>query len=175
MEQIAEGSPHPTARTIGVVFLLYFLTAFLAALLTKGLVVPGDAAATAGSILAHEALYRSGFAVGLIANVIYIAVTALFYRLCGPVNWSLSLVAAFCGLVGCRFRSSAASCNSPRFSSLETANCHTSSRWSCMPRVSISLLSCLRSLCSCSALSFSGRRSSLESLACCGCVPVWVG
>ena len=101
MERIGEASPHPTARTIGVVYLLYFLTAFSAAFLTKGLVVPGDAAATANSVLAHEALYRSGFAVGLIANVIYIAVTALFYRLFGPVNWSLSLVAAFFSLVGC--------------------------------------------------------------------------
>jgi uncharacterized protein DUF4386 len=91
----------PKARTIGVVFLLYFLTAFFASFLTKGLVVPGDAAATANNILAHEALYRSGFAVGLIANVLYIAVTALFYRLFGPVNWSLSAMAAFCSLVGC--------------------------------------------------------------------------
>lgn len=101
MERIGEGSPHPKARTIGVVFLLYFLTASLAGFLTKGLVVPGDAAATANSILAHEALYRSGFAVGFIANVIYIVVTALFYRLLRRVNWRLSLVAAFCSLVGC--------------------------------------------------------------------------
>jgi hypothetical protein len=50
-----------------------FVTAFLGGVLAKGLVVPGDAAATANSILAHEALYRSGFAVSLIANVIYIA------------------------------------------------------------------------------------------------------
>ena len=101
VERIGEGPSHPNARTIGVVFLLYFVTASLAAFLTKGLVVPGDAAATAKNILAHEALYRSGFALGLIANVIYIAVTALFYRLFGPVSWSLSAVAAFCSLVGC--------------------------------------------------------------------------
>lgn len=101
MERIVEGSPRPNSRTIGVVYLLYFLTAFFAPFLTKGLVVPGDAAATANSILAHEALYRSGFAVGLIANAIYIAVTALFYRLFEPVNRSMSLLAAFFSLVGC--------------------------------------------------------------------------
>ena len=28
MERIVEGSPHPNARTIGVVYLLYFLAAF---------------------------------------------------------------------------------------------------------------------------------------------------
>jgi hypothetical protein len=101
MEQIAEASPRPNSRTIGVVYVLYFLTAFFGAFLTKGLVVPSDAAATANSILAHGALYRSGFAVGLIANAIYIAVTALFYRLFEPVNRSMSLLAAFFSLVGC--------------------------------------------------------------------------
>lgn len=80
MEQVAERAPHPSARAIGVVYLSYFLTAFLGGFLAKGLVVPGDAAATANSILAHEALYRSGVAVSLIANATYIAVTALFYR-----------------------------------------------------------------------------------------------
>jgi Domain of unknown function (DUF4386) len=101
MEQIADGSPRPNARTIGVVYLSYFLTAFLGGFLAKGLVVPGDAAATANSILAHEALYRSGFAVSLIGNMIYIVVTALFYRLFEPVHRTLSLLAAFFSLVGC--------------------------------------------------------------------------
>jgi len=101
MEQIAEALPHPKARTIGLVYLLYFLTAFLGAFLMNGLVVPSDAAATMNSLLAHETLYRSGFAIGLIANAFYIALTALFYGLFEPVNRSLSLVAAFFGLVGC--------------------------------------------------------------------------
>jgi hypothetical protein len=61
-------SPRPSARTIGVVYLLYFLTALLSAFLMKGLVLPGDAAATANSILTHEASYRLGFAADLIAN-----------------------------------------------------------------------------------------------------------
>src|SRR5574337_35879 len=101
MEQIAAASPRPNARAIGVVYLLYFLTAFFGAFLMKGLVIPGDAAATANSLLAHETLYRSGFAVGLIANAFYIALTALFYGLFEPVNRSISLVAAFFSLVGC--------------------------------------------------------------------------
>jgi Domain of unknown function (DUF4386) len=96
-----EWSAHPRAGTIGLVYLLYFVTAISAPFLTKGLVVPGDAVATGNSILAHEALYRSGFAVGLIANAFYIAVTALFYGLFEPVNRSISLLAAFFSLVGC--------------------------------------------------------------------------
>jgi len=83
------------------VYLLYFLTAFFATFAAKGIVVPTDAAATANGILAHESLYRSAFAVGFIANLIYIAVTALFYKLFCPVNWSVSLIAAFFSLVGC--------------------------------------------------------------------------
>ena len=101
MEQIVEARRAPEARTIGVVYLLYFLTAFFGAFLAKGLVVPGDAAATAKGILAHGDLYRSGFAVGLIANAIYIVLTALLYRLFEPVNRNLSLLAAFFSLVGC--------------------------------------------------------------------------
>lgn len=101
MEQIIEGLPHPNARVTGVVYLLYFLMAFLGAFFMKGLVIPGDAAATANNILAHEALYRSGFAVNLLANALYIAVIALFYRLFEPVNRNISLLAAFFSLVGC--------------------------------------------------------------------------
>jgi hypothetical protein len=99
--QVKDMSPATQSRLIGVVYLLYFLTAFSAAFLMKGLVIPGDAAATSNNIVAHEALYRSGLAVDLLANVLYIAVTALFYRLFEPVNRSLSLLAAFFSLVGC--------------------------------------------------------------------------
>jgi Domain of unknown function (DUF4386) len=101
IERITEASTSPRARAIGVVYLLYFLTAFLAAFLTKGLVVSGNAAATANNILAHEPLYRSGLAVDLIANALYIVLTALFYWLFEPVDRGLSLLAAFFSLVGC--------------------------------------------------------------------------
>ena len=101
IERIREVSVRPEARTVGAIYLLYFLTAGLAAFLTKGLVVPGDAAATANGILGHEALYRSGFAVGLLANAIYIAVTALLYGLFEPVDRVVSLLAAFFSIVGC--------------------------------------------------------------------------
>ena len=94
-------SPLLRARALGVVYLLYFLAAISAALLLKGLLIPNDAAATSTSILAHEALYRSGLAVDLIANALYIAVTALLYRLFSPVGRSTALIAAFFGIVGC--------------------------------------------------------------------------
>src|SRR5262245_66390624 len=89
------------ARLIGVVYLLYFVTALFAGFLTRGLVVPDDAPATAGGILAHESLWRSGLAVDLVANALYVALTALLYLLFEPVNRRLSLVAAFFSLTGC--------------------------------------------------------------------------
>jgi hypothetical protein len=91
----------PSARTIGIVYLLYPLTALFGAFLLKGIVVPGDAAATATHILAHVGQYRAGFAFDLLGNVIYLALTALFYEFFRCVNRSISLVAAFCGLAGC--------------------------------------------------------------------------
>jgi Domain of unknown function (DUF4386) len=101
MERIAEASPRLKARITGVVYLLYFLTAVFGEFFIRGLVVDGDAAATANNILAHQPLFRLGLATGLVATACYIAVTALFYDLFKPVNRSLSLLAAFFSLVGC--------------------------------------------------------------------------
>jgi hypothetical protein len=101
MEPIAEASPRSSARITGVVYLLYFLTAVSAEFFLSGLVVSGDAAATANNIVAHQLSFRLGLATGLIAIACYIAVTALFYDLFRPVSRSLSLLAAFFSLVGC--------------------------------------------------------------------------
>jgi hypothetical protein len=91
MERIAT-SQRLRARIIGVVYLLFFLTAILGALLTPG--TPTD-------IMAHQALFRWGFAVSLISLAFYVALTVLFYILFRPVNRTLALLAAFFSLVGC--------------------------------------------------------------------------
>jgi hypothetical protein len=101
MERIAGASPRSGARITGVVYFLYCLTAVLGVFFMKGIVVDGDAAATATNILAHESLFRLGIATGLVATAGYIALTALFYGLFKPVSRSLSLLAAFFSLVGC--------------------------------------------------------------------------
>jgi hypothetical protein len=97
---IGASSP-PSPRTIGLVWVLYFLTGILGALLTRGILIPTDAAATANNILTHANLWRAGFAVDLVANLIYIALTALVFGLFRPVNPTLALLAAFFSLVGC--------------------------------------------------------------------------
>jgi len=101
MQPIVEDSPRPAARTIAVVYLLYFLTGIFGVFLMKGLVVPTDAVATAQNLLAHGTLYRSGWEIGLVANGLYIAVTALFYGLLAPVNRSLAMMMALFSVAGC--------------------------------------------------------------------------
>jgi uncharacterized protein DUF4386 len=101
MERIDEGSRPPNGRIIGLVYLLYFLTASLGGLLIHRVVVAGDPGATVANLLAHEATYRAGFAFGLIGNVFYIALTALFYLLFKPIHRTAALMTALFSLVGC--------------------------------------------------------------------------
>jgi uncharacterized protein DUF4386 len=100
-QRMTEASPRFKARIAGVFYLLTILTGGFALFVGGRLVVSDDAVATATNILAHKPLFRLGFAADLIAAACYIAVTALFYDLFKPVNRSLSLLAAFFGLVGC--------------------------------------------------------------------------
>jgi hypothetical protein len=101
MERMAVASPRFKARMAGLFYLLTFLTGGFALIAGRGLVVSGDAAATAAHILAHESSFWVGFAADLLVTGCYIVVTALFYELFKPVNRSLSLLAAFFSLVGC--------------------------------------------------------------------------
>jgi hypothetical protein len=96
-----EASSLPSPRVIGVVWVLYFLIGVLGTLLTSGIIESTDAAATANNILAHAILYRAGFAVDFVANLIYIGLTALLFGLFRRVNPTLALQAAFFSLVGC--------------------------------------------------------------------------
>ena len=57
MERIVDGSRMPKARLIGLVYLSYFLIAFLGDFFIKRVVVAGDPAATATNLLTHEATY----------------------------------------------------------------------------------------------------------------------
>ncbi len=65
-QRIAEWSPRARARITGVVYLLFFLTALLGEVFMQqagisGLgALPGDAAATANTLLAHEGSYLVG-------------------------------------------------------------------------------------------------------------------
>ena len=99
--RFAESSPRFKARLAGVFYILMILAGGLGGFARRGLVVGGDAAATATNILAHEPLFRLGFAADILAVVCYIVVTVLLYDLFRPVNRNLSLLAAVFSLVGC--------------------------------------------------------------------------
>lgn len=100
-ERVAEPSPRFKARVAGFFYLLLFPIGGLSLFARGGLVVKGDAAATATGILLHETLFRLGVAGDLLVIACYLVVTALFYELFKPANRSISLIAAFFSLVGC--------------------------------------------------------------------------
>src|SRR5205814_577280 len=80
MKWIEEASPNSIARIAAVFYLMVFLTGSLALISVRG-----------------------RLAANLIATVCYIVVTLLFYVLFKPVNKSISLLAAFFGLLGCGY------------------------------------------------------------------------
>jgi len=98
---VGNASQGPRARIIGLVYLSFFLSAVVAEFFLKGIVVRGDATATANHILANEGLFRLGIASGLVSTICYIALIALFYAFFAPVDKTISRMAAFFGLVGC--------------------------------------------------------------------------
>ena len=100
-DRIAKPSPRFKARIAGACYLLNILTIMIAVFLFRGLVVSGDAAATAANVLARESVFRSAIAFEIISTAFSIAVSALFYALLKPVNGSFSLLAAFFRLIAC--------------------------------------------------------------------------
>jgi hypothetical protein len=83
MEWIQKAQTNPNGRFIGIVYLLYFLTAILAQLLiSHGLVATGNF-------------------INVIATVLYVIMAVLFYLLFKPVNKTISLIAALFSLAGC--------------------------------------------------------------------------
>ena len=89
------------ARLLGVVYLLYFVTAVLGGILVRGLVVHGDAAATAHNFQTHEGLVRASSALGLVSILLYLWLTALLYELLLPVGRRLSLLAMLLSVTAC--------------------------------------------------------------------------
>lgn len=95
-------SPRFLARMAGAFQLLEALTAVFGQIIVlNGLVVKGNAAATAANISGHEHLFWAGFASSLIGVLLHIAWGFLIYELFKHVNRRVSLFAMFVILVGC--------------------------------------------------------------------------
>ena len=89
------------ARAAGFFWLMTILTGMFAFVTGGRFIVPGDAAATATNIMAHESLYRCSFVANIIATACYLAVTLLIFFLLKPVNRNIALLGAFFSLTGC--------------------------------------------------------------------------
>ena len=89
-------APRRLARIAGILYLIIIISGIFAEFFVRqSLIVPGDAAATASSIVAAESLFRLGIAADLIMIIADVALALVFYFLFKPVSNILSLMAAF--------------------------------------------------------------------------------
>jgi hypothetical protein len=83
-------------RIAGLLYLTIIVSGIFAEFFVRqSLRVPGDAAATAGNIMASESLFRFGIAADLVMIMSDVAFALIFYVLLKKVNRSLSLLAVF--------------------------------------------------------------------------------
>lgn len=83
-----------SARTAGVIYLaIIALGLFGEAHVRGSLVMAGDPAATANSILASQLLWRAGIAGDLLMHVLDVPLIVFFYLLLKPVSHPLALLA----------------------------------------------------------------------------------
>jgi hypothetical protein len=90
-------SPQKTARIAAFVFLIIFILVMSAELFIRpGMIVPGDAAATARNIAASKALFRLSLVSELIRQALLMLLSLILYKLLKPVNKTIaSLMAIF--------------------------------------------------------------------------------
>jgi len=87
-------------RLTGLLYILYFI-AGSPLLVRSSLVVPGNAVATAGKIVASEALYRVTIVTDLVSYVLYLGLAYLFYLLLREVRPRWALLGAVFTAAGC--------------------------------------------------------------------------
>ena len=100
-QPIEASSPLFKARMAGFFWLMTIITGMFGFIAVGGFVVPGDAAATATNITAHESLARWAFAANIIATASYLCVTVLVYDLLRPVNRTVAFLGVLVSLLGC--------------------------------------------------------------------------
>src|SRR5919199_17314 len=90
----AARSPLAMARFAGLLYLLIaVLSGFVHFYVPGKLIVPGDAATTATTIMASEGLFRLNIAAELVIVLIEVVLSVLIYVLLKPVSTTLALVA----------------------------------------------------------------------------------
>lgn len=100
-KRVGEVSPRVKARIAGFLYLIIIVGGIFAEIGVRGrLVVSGDAVATANNIVAHELLYRLGFAVEVFYLLCNVPITFLLYDLFKVVNRKVAVVMALFSAVG---------------------------------------------------------------------------
>ena len=96
----SETSPLLYVKVAGYGLLLMFILAiFSNFFVLEGLIIPGDATATANNIHANELLFRSGVISFIIVLILDVLVAWALYVLLLPVNKNLAMLAAWLRLV----------------------------------------------------------------------------
>lgn len=94
-------SPRLLARVAGLMYLIVIAGgAFAEAFVRQRLIVPRDAATTAGNVLANEQLYRWAFAADFIPLLCNMVLAAMLYALFKIVNRHVAALVVFFLLVG---------------------------------------------------------------------------
>lgn len=101
IEEMPGLSPKTMARLAGVLYLVIIVGGAFAQLQVRdGLLVVGDAAATARNILESELLYRLGFAIEVFYLLCAVPLKLLLYRIFSVVNRDLALVMILFAVIG---------------------------------------------------------------------------
>ena len=95
-----EESPLLSSRVAGALWLFVIIASIGVSVARPPLDWRADSTALLTATLAAGSSIRVAFAVNLFGKLCYIAVTVLLYELLRPVNKSLALFSAFCGLAG---------------------------------------------------------------------------
>ena len=96
----AEPSPLFDARMAGALWLIVILVSIGAVLGGASLDMRGDPETLAANVLASASKIRFTFLLFFLGKICYLGVTVLLYQLLKPVNKSVAMFAAFCGLAG---------------------------------------------------------------------------
>ncbi len=93
-------SPRVTARRAGALYVISTVPAGFSVFVLSKLVVRGDPAATAVSILGSEGLFRLGFVADLVGITFVVGSLVFLYELFKPVSRSLALLMVLLCLLG---------------------------------------------------------------------------
>jgi hypothetical protein len=93
-------SINKTAKVVGLLYLTLVPLSIFGMFTSSGLIVPGDAAATARNILASESYFRLSIVSALLVQIVNIFVVLGLYALLEPVNKNMALLMVVFILLG---------------------------------------------------------------------------